>query len=47
MPEELHRKLHAEALKHGYQPGTEKYNAFVYGTLQKIEAKKNAKHSGS
>lgn len=47
MPEELHRRLHEEALKHGYQPGTEKYNAFVYGTMRKIEERKDAKHSGS
>lgn len=37
MPEELHRKLHEEAVKKGFVPGTERYNRYVYGAMQKIE----------
>lgn len=36
MPKQLERKLKAEAVAHGYAPGSEKYNAYVYGTLNKI-----------
>lgn len=40
MPEELHRKLHEEALKHGFKPGSERYNRYVFGAMQKIEERK-------
>lgn len=42
MPEELHKALHAAALKHGFKPGSERYNRYVYGGMQKIlERKRN------
>ena len=34
VPRKLHRKLAAEARKKGYPPGSEKYNAYVYGGLR-------------
>lgn len=39
MPKELHDKLHKEALKKGYKEGSDEYNRYVYGTLNKVEKK--------
>lgn len=40
MPKKLHDKLAREAQKKGYKPGSERYKAYVYGTMKKIEKKK-------
>lgn len=37
MPEEVKRKLKQQAEKKGLEKGSEAYNRYVYGTLQKIE----------
>lgn len=37
MPAALERKLKAEAKARGYRPGSDVYNAYVYGTLAKIK----------
>jgi hypothetical protein len=36
----MHRALAAKARKMGMRPGTERYGAYVYGTMAKAEAKK-------
>lgn len=43
MPKELHDKLHKEALSKGYEEGSDEYNRYVYGTLQKIEKQQKEK----
>jgi len=35
MPKELENKLKLEAIKRGIQPGSKRFGAYVYGTLQK------------
>lgn len=40
MPRRAERNLKREAKKHGYKPGSDRYNRYVYGTLGKIEKKK-------
>lgn len=37
MPREIEERLKRSAERKGYKPGSEKYNAYVYGTLDKIE----------
>lgn len=37
MPVEIERRLIRQAKKRGLKPGTDRFNAYVYGTLQKIE----------
>ena len=37
MPIKTELALKAQALKKGFKPGTPRYNAYVYGTLNKIE----------
>jgi len=44
MPKKLHHKLAKAARKAGLRPGTAAYNAYVYGTMQKIEAARKKKH---
>ena len=39
MPEALERALRARAREHGLKPRTDRYNAFVYGTLAKVKAR--------
>lgn len=41
MPKELHRKLKAQAKKKGYKG--ERAKKYVYGTMNRIEAKKKKK----
>lgn len=40
MPKKLENKLKREAQKHGFKKSSKKYNAYVYGTLNKVEKKK-------
>lgn len=35
MPKEVEDKLKKEAKEKGYEEGSERYNAYVYGTMQK------------
>jgi hypothetical protein len=37
MPKALHRKLARSAKKAGLKPGSERSDAYVYGTMNKIE----------
>ena len=37
MPKEMERRLRREAEKQGLTPGSKEYDAYVYGTLAKIE----------
>lgn len=43
MPKKLERALKAAAKRHGYRPGTERYNRYVYGTMKKVEKKDGEK----
>lgn len=43
MPEALHQKLHEEAIAKGYREGSDRYNAYVYGTLAKVEKRQGLK----
>lgn len=36
MPKKLERELKQRAVEHGYAPGSDRYNAYVYGTLNKV-----------
>jgi len=36
MPLALEKKLHEEAIKKGYKPGSKQYNAYVYGTMRRM-----------
>lgn len=40
MPKALENKLEHEASRHGYKKGSERYNAYVYGTMNIIEHNK-------
>lgn len=37
MPLKMEKSLKHEALKHGMKKGTKRYNAYVFGTLQKYK----------
>jgi len=43
MPKKLHRKLAKSARKAGLKRGSERYGAYVYGTMDKIEKAKAKK----
>lgn len=43
MPEELHRELDKRAKEMGMAEGSDEYNRYVYGTLQKVEKQKKQK----
>ena len=43
MPKEVEDRLKRQAEKQGLRPGTDRYNAYVYGTLNRIEKKKEVK----
>lgn len=43
MPKAMHRKLARSAKKAGLKPGSERSNAYVYGTMNKIEKAKARK----
>jgi len=45
MPAALHRRLERQAIKAGLKPGTERFDAYVYGTLSLIEARSRARNS--
>lgn len=45
MPKRLEQKLEREASKRGFKKGSDRWNAYVYGTLDKIEAEKSDKSS--
>lgn len=41
MPKRLEEKLEREASKRGLEKGSDRWNAYVYGTLNKIEKEKD------
>jgi hypothetical protein len=43
MPIREERRLKAAAVRRGLKPGTDRYNAYVYGTMQKIERRRKRK----
>ena len=43
MPKKYHDKVARSAKKRGLKPGSERYNAYVYGTLNKIEKRHKGK----
>ena len=43
MPKALHRKLAKKAAAKGLVKGSERWGAYVYGTLNKIDKKKKKK----
>jgi hypothetical protein len=43
MPKKLHRKLARSARKAGLKAGSDRYGAYVYGTMDKIEKAKAKK----
>ena len=47
MPKALHRKLARSAKKAGLKPGSERSDAYVYGTMDKIEKAKARKRKRS
>lgn len=46
MPEQLERKLKSEAHDKGFKTGSKRYNAYVYGTLNKLGVL-NSNHAGA
>lgn len=47
MPKEIEQKLKKAAKKRGFRPGSDKFGAYVYGTLNKIERGNVAPTSGN
>lgn len=45
MPLKMERSLKAQARKHGFAPGSKRYDAYVYGTLRKEALAHN--HAGA
>ena len=43
MPKRMKEALKRAARKRGYKPGTERYNRFVYGTIEKWKKKHKKK----
>lgn len=43
MPKAMHRKLAKSARKAGLKKGSDRYGAYVYGTMDKIEKAKSKK----
>lgn len=43
MPEQLERALQQEARKHHFKPGGKRWNAYVHGTIARIERGKLGK----
>ena len=41
MPKALEERLKRQAEREGLEPGTDRYNAYVYGTLKRIERKQD------
>ena len=46
MPKQIEERLRRDARKQGLQPGTDRYNAYVYGTSRRIEDYKRRKRQG-
>lgn len=43
MPKKLKKKLKTEAIKKGFKPGSKRYNAYVFGTMEKIKKSNDSK----
>lgn len=40
MPKKLEEALKRQAVQKGFKPGSDKYNRYVYGTLQRVKESK-------